>query len=154
MELLLAIALAVIILALAIPFLGNLMSDDSLDQSFQKFEQFVLKAQAKAVTERRTILMIWHEKKDANHEAGVTIQPQVLTAEDADIDPEGFGFGDSEVRLERPWALEEKPFAEWPFWKSGACEPVRVVYEGPPGRWVAEFDPLTARGKIIEMANR
>jgi hypothetical protein len=153
MELLLAIALAVIIMALAIPILGSMFGDDSLQDSFKKFEAFVMKAQTKAIKERRTILLVWHEA-DARHEAGLTIEPEILTAEDADVDPEGFGFGDAEVKLERPFALEKKPFAEWPFWKSGTCEPVRVEYSSEDGRWLAEFDPLTARGTILEMDNR
>ena len=62
-----------------------------------------------------------------------------------------FAFGEAKLILERPFALEKQPPAEWPFWRSGACEPVRVSFEGREGRWVAEFDGLTGRGRVLEM---
>ncbi len=153
MELLLAIALAVIIMALSIPILGSIFSDDALQESFNKFEAFVQKAQTKAVKERRTYLLIWHEP-DAKHEGAITLEPEILTAEEAGTDAESFTFGDAELTLERPFTLEKKPLAEWPFWKSGTCEPVRVAYKSRAGTWLAEFDPLTTRGTIIDMDNR
>lgn len=153
MELMLAIALAVIVMAIAIPTIGNIFAEDALQDTFKKFEAFVQKAQVKAVQERRTYLLIWHPANQ-KHEAGITLEPQILTNADVDVEPENFGFGDAEVTIDRPFALEKKPAAEWPFWRSGTCEPVRVSYKGDAGHWTAEFDPLTARGKILEMDNQ
>lgn len=150
MELLMAIALAVIIMALAIPVLGSIFEEDELQRTFKKFEEFVMKAQMKAVKEGRTYLIVWHDA-DAQHQGGLTLEPQVLTAEEVEMEPESFGFGDAEMVIERPYSLEKKPLAEWPFWKSGTCEPVRVSYQSKAGSWLAEFDPLTTRGTIVEM---
>lgn len=143
MEMMLAVALAVVVMALAIPTIGSMFGEDPLQKSFKQIEEFVQKAQAKAVKERRTYLIVWHE-------GAMTLEPQVLTAEDADVEPESFSFGDAEVTLERPFALEKKPLAEWPFWASGTCEPVRVAFKSDVGSWLAEFDPLTTRGTIVE----
>jgi hypothetical protein len=146
LELLLAIALAVIIMALAIPTLGSIFGGRELEENYEKFDAFVRQAQTKAVKERRTIMIVWQEE-------GLTIEPQVASADDAGADVPQFAFGDAKLLLNRPFALEKKPLAEWPFWRSGTCEPVRVSYEGKEGRWIAEFDPLTARGTIVEMQN-
>lgn len=143
MEVMLAIGLAVVILALAIPVLGNVIGGDPIKDSYQKFSDFVRKAQVKAVTEKRTIVLVWNKE-------GITMEPEVPRADDADDGPQ-FAFGDAKVSLDRPFALEKKPYAEWPFWRSGTCEPVRVIYESEVGKWVAEFDPLTAQGTVIEM---
>ena len=147
LELLLAIALAVLVMALSIPLLGSMFSGDDVEDSFHKFETFAQQAKAKAVKEHRTFLIVWHD------EGGLTIEPEILSAEEAEGGAPSFSFGDAELTLERPAALEKKPLAEWPFWRSGACEPVRVIYKGKEGSWIAEFDALTARGTIIEMAN-
>lgn len=147
MEMMLAVALAVIVMALAIPTIGSMFGEDPLQKTFNQIEAFAQKAQAKAVKERRTYLIVWHEGM-------MTLEPQVLTADDENTEPESFSFGDAEVKLERPFALEKKPLAEWPFWKSGTCEPVRVAFKSSEGSWLAEFDPLTTRGSIVEMENR
>jgi len=141
----LAIGLAVIILALAIPVLGSVFGSDPVKESYQKFSDLVRQAQVKAVTEKRTILLVWNKE-------GITMEPEIPRAEDEGAEGAQFAFGDAKVALDRPFALEKKPYAEWPFWRSGTCEPVRVIYENEGvGRWVAEFDPLTAQGTVIEM---
>lgn len=152
-EIMLAIALAVIIMSLAIPVLGSMLSENELEATYKRFDEFVQKARSKAVKERRTYLLIWHEA-DAKREGGITLEPEILTSEEAEAEPEGFAFGEAEVLLQRPFALEDKPATEWPFWKSGTCEPVRVAYKGKAGSWLAEFDPMTTRGTILEMKER
>jgi len=149
-EIMLAVALAVIILSLAIPVLGRMMGEKELERTYKKFDEFVQKARTKAVKERRTYLLIWHPR-DERHEGGITLEPEILTSEEAEAEPEGFAFGDAEVLLQRTYALEEKPATEWPFWKSGTCEPVRVAYTSKAGNWVAEFDPMTTRPRLLEM---
>jgi type II secretory pathway pseudopilin PulG len=146
LELLLALALAVIVLGLAIPTLSNVFGGQPLEEQYGKFEAFVRQAQTRAVKEKRTILILWQKE-------GLTIEPEVLSAEDADVEPPQFAYGDANLILERPFALEKKPPTEWPFWRSGTCEPVRVTYEGEDGRWIAEFDGLTGRGTVVEMEN-
>lgn len=144
LEVLLALALAVIVLGLAIPTLGNVLGGRALETQYGKFESFVRQAQTKAVKEKRTILIIWQKE-------GLTMEPEVPTSEDAEAEIPKFGFGEANLILERPFALQQKPPAVWPFWRSGSCEPVRVTFEGREGRWVAEFDGLTGRGRVISM---
>jgi prepilin-type N-terminal cleavage/methylation domain-containing protein len=154
MEMMLAIALAVIVMTIAIPTIGSIFEKDDLQATYEKFGEFVQKAQNKAVSGHRTMLIVWHERDPKRHmEAGLTLEPEILTSDEADAEPETFGFDGAEVRLERPYALEDKPLPVWPFWRSGTCEPVRVSFKGKAGHWIAEFDPLTTRGTIVEMSN-
>ncbi|MEQ1862736.1 MAG: hypothetical protein ABMA13_22680 [Chthoniobacteraceae bacterium] len=147
MELLLAIALAVVVMTLSIPILGSIFGGRELEETFTKFEDFARQAQAKAMKEHRTFLVVWNE------EGGLTIEPEIFSADDSEAELPNLPYGGAELKLERPFSLEDKPVAEWPFWRSGACEPVRVSYKGREGRWIAEFDALSARGTIIEMEN-
>lgn len=147
LELLLAIALAVIILSLAIPTLGSAFANNALEDQYRKFEDFARKAQVKAMKEQRTIVLIWDKK-------GISMQPDVPNSEDSEDSCPRFEFGDAKLVVERPFALEKKPNGEWPFWRSGACEAVRIAYEGNEGYWVAEFDPMTARGTLIDMREK
>lgn len=149
-EIMLAVAIAVIILSLAIPVFGRMMGENELERTYKMFDEFVQKARTKAVKERRTYLLIWHQR-DERHDGGITLEPEILTSEEAESEPEGFSFGEAEVLLKRLHALEEKPATEWPFWKSGTCEPVQVAYTSKAGNWVAEYDPMTTRAKLLEM---
>jgi hypothetical protein len=66
--------------------------------------------------------------------------------------PERYEFpAEAKITLERPAALVKKPVWEWPFWRSGSCEPVIVNYESPAGTWSIEYNGLTSRGRILAM---
>jgi hypothetical protein len=136
---------------LSIPILESVFSGSGLEQNFHKFDEFVLKAQASAIKEGRTYLLVWHD--DVHHDGGggLTLEAESPSAEEADAQPPEFSFGNAKVTITRPFSLVDKPPAVWPFWRSGTCEAVRITYEGADGRWIADYDPLTARGTIVEM---
>ena len=147
------------LLLIAVPSVSGMIREQNLRKTFQKFDDFVRAAQTKAVTNRRTYVMVWDKP-------GIDLVPldptapdsaPVLPAEGAEPAPETgeadyFAFSeDSAWTLQRPAALVKKPIWEWPFWRSGLCEPVIVHYESEAGSWSAEYSGLTGRGRVIAM---
>ena len=144
LEILLAIVIGMLIISLAVPGVVGMLRQQDLHRTFESFDDFVHAARSKSVMERRDYIMVFDE-------AGVTLQPADPKGEDADTELERFAFEEGHVyTLDRPVALMKKPAAQWPFWRSGCCEPVRVLYEGPAGTWVAEYNALTATGAVVE----
>jgi type II secretory pathway pseudopilin PulG len=146
-EIVLAIAIALIVFAVAIPAISGVFGDDPLEKSYRDFEVFVRQAQTRALTEHRDFVLIW--QKD-----GITMEPRVPTAEDGEAEIPMYPAEKAHITLERPAALEKKPTGEWPIWRSGACEPVRITYESDLGFWIAEFDALTARSRLIRLEQK
>jgi type II secretory pathway pseudopilin PulG len=146
LELLLACALVAIVLALVIPSFGSLFTSSDAEVTFERFRDFVRSAQDRAMSERRDFILVWEKE-------GILIEPRVPTADDAEAEVDMFAFGEGATMvLDRPVALEKKPPAAWPIWRSGVCEPVRITYSNKRGgAWTAEFDALTTRPRLIEM---
>ncbi|MEA3212078.1 MAG: hypothetical protein QOE70_5135 [Chthoniobacter sp.] len=145
LEIMLAILIGLLLTSIAVPSITGMLREQKLKQTFEDFDDFVRRAQAKAVKDRRTYLMVWDE-------TGIALDPLDETPEDQSAEVERFEFSeDTEWSLERPASLVKKPVWEWPFWRSGTCEPVIVHYRSPAGSWSVEFNGLTARGKVIDM---
>jgi hypothetical protein len=143
-EIILAITIAVVVLAMAVPALTDAIGGKGLDATFTDFDNFVRKSRQRAVSERRDFLLVWQKE-------GITFEPTVPNAQDDEAAVEMYGFGDASIAIERPYALSPKPPAEWPLWRSGSCEPVRIYYDGPLGRWTAEYDALSGRGNLVDL---
>lgn len=157
LEILLAMLIGMLLIAITVPSITGMMREEKLKKVFLEFDTFVQQAQLKAVKDRKTYVLIWEEHgvhfqtldpmKDDKAPSGDE------TGELADLS--GFSFADKTTWvLERPAALVKNPVWEWPFWRTGLCESVRVRYEGPEGMWVADYNGLTARGKLTEMITR
>ncbi|MEO7318459.1 MAG: prepilin-type N-terminal cleavage/methylation domain-containing protein, partial [Chthoniobacteraceae bacterium] len=116
LEICLVVAIALILLGLAVPSVRGLFAEQRLKKTFEQFDDFVRKAQLRAVSERRAMVMIWDGE-------GITVQPDDPTAEDSAGEGDYFAFNEGTIGLERPAALEKKPAVEWLFWRSGTCEP-------------------------------
>jgi len=148
LELCLAIAIGVLLLGLVVPSVAGLFSEQKRRASFDRLEELVVKAQKLSVEERRGFVLVWEE-------GAVVLQPDQPVAEDAGREWPRIGVTSKEAYLlERPAAMEQKPVQEWPFWRGGTCEPVIVRYEGPEGRWRAEFNALTCRAVFSEEEGR
>lgn len=151
LELMLVVMIGSLIMAVAVPSVAGLMREQKLKQTFEEFDTFVRTAQTKAVQGRRTIVMVW--EKDGINLVGLDAAPEEA-AEPAEGSggAETFAFSEGNTwTLQRPAALVKKPVWEWPFWRSGACEPVIVSFESPAGTWSAEYNGLTGRGKLTDM---
>ena len=146
-EITLAIAIALIVFAVAIPAITAITGEDPLEQSFRDFDKFVRDAQSRAIAENRDFVLIWEK-------GGITMQPRVPTAEDGESEVAMFSSDGAEIILERPAALEAKPSGEWPIWRSGVCEPVRITYQSDLGFWIADYDPLTARSQLVSLEQK
>ena len=143
-EIILAITIAVVVLALAVPALTDAIGGRGLEGTFNDFDGFVRKARQRAMSERRDFILVWEKE-------GITLQPLIPNAQDADAEVDMYAYGDAAIAIERPFALAPKPPAEWPIWRSGTSEPVRIHYEGPLGKWDAEYDALSGRGNIVNL---
>jgi prepilin-type N-terminal cleavage/methylation domain-containing protein len=144
LEVMLAVAIAVMLLVIAVPSMSSLFAEEDLQKSFGEFDHFVQQAQDRAIKAKHTVVLVW--TKDA-------IEAVADVPEGADGgEPASFAFPEGgSITIDRPAALDQKAPMEWAFWRSGACEPVRVYYEGPAGSWIADYAPLTGRGKVFAM---
>lgn len=148
LEVILAIAIGLLLLGLAVPSVAGLLAEQRLKETFERFDDFVRQAQKRSVSERRAFVMNWDQ-------TGISLEPAEPVAEDRGQEWPRLDFGDDEsIALERPAALAEKPPAQWPFWRSGTCEPAVVVFNGPAGGWTVRYDALTVRGTMIEQEVR
>lgn len=145
LELMLVVMIGSLMMMVAVPSVGAFLREQKLKESFEDFDAFTRKAQSRAVNESGTFVMIWDKE-------GISLQPLDPVAADKAGGPERFSFSEgNRWTLQRPAALVKKPVWEWPFWRSGACEPVIVSFESPAGSWTAEYNGLTGRGKIVDM---
>ena len=153
-ELMLAVAIAIIILMMALPSLSGISAERRLRETFEKFDAFARQAQIKAVSEQRSWVMVWQPE-------GIILQPDAPTPEELQAGGADGGepipVGEDEKwTLTRPATLlppQQTP-QEWIFWRSGTCEPVLVTYEGPDGWWTAQYNPLTGRGEVTDQELR
>lgn len=143
-EVMLAITIAVLVMSLFVPAITSIFADDPLEKTFRDFDQFVRDAQNQARNEQRDFLMVWEK-------GGVSLEPRILSAEDENVEFSKYPVVDATLAIKRFAALDEKPSGEWPIWKSGIGEPVRITYESDLGSWTAEYDALTLRAKVIAM---
>jgi len=144
LELCLAVAIGLLIITMMIPSMSGLFSAQKLQATFEEFDAFVRAAQKKSITERRDYVMVFEE-------GGISLEPAEPDEDDASNEMPHLTMAEgADIVIERPVALEKNPPMEWYFWKSGVCEPVVASYKGPLGTWTVEYEPLTARGHVIE----
>ena len=147
-EIVLAVFIMMVLLALAVPSLTGVLADKQLKRSLDGFNNLVRLAQERSVAERRPYLIVWSKKK-------VVARPEGF-AEDEEIKATAeFALDRGEVlKLSLPVALTNKHPAEWIFWPSGTCEPATVEFYGRSGSWAANYAPLTARAQVTNYAPR
>lgn len=147
-ELMIAVAIAVIILGLAVPSVAGLLAERKLKASFEAFDDFARDGQFNAISQQRSWVMIWLN-------GSVVLQPDQPTPEERAAGRDSatltLPMAEGDVfTLERPAALIKDPPGEWTFWRSGVCEPVIVRFAGKHGTWTARYDALSGHGEIIE----
>ena len=144
LEIIIALVIGLMIVMLAVPGIVGLLREQKLKKTFESFDDLARRARERAVTESRGFRIVFGE-------TGATLEPSDPREGDAEEELEHYEIGEKEtLTVERPAALVKKPPAEWPFWRSGCCEPVVVSYSGPDGSWKAEYDALTGRGTTVE----
>jgi hypothetical protein len=147
-ELVLAVAIGLLIVTMMIPSMSGLFSAQKLERTFEEFDAFVRDARQKSIIERRDYVMVFEE-------GGITLEPAEPDEDDAGVEMPHLATEEgADLVIERPVALEKDPPMEWFFWKSGVCEPVIASYKGPLGTWTVQYDPLTARGTMLEQNSK
>lgn len=145
LEVMLAVGIILMMVLLAVPSMEGIFGEDELRKSFDEFDAFAQQAQEEAMSGRHTVKLVW--TKD-----GIVQAPDVnMPAEEEEALPVLAFPEKGAITLQRPAALLAKAPVEWTFWRSGACEPARIIYDGPEGGWIAEYEPLTGRSKLIAM---
>lgn len=174
-EVMLAVAIAVIIMFMAMPSFKGMSAEKKLTESFERFDALARKAQKNAVQQQRSWTLVWEQQGKS---FGITLRPDELVSSETTPDGSGntttdvsqdlannnqsdateslsIGAGES-FTIERPVALvpaEQAPM-QWTFWRSGTCEPAIIRYTGPAGMWVAQYHPLTGHGEIMQQRIR
>ena len=144
LEIIIALVIGLMLVTLAVPGVVGLLREQDLKKTFEDFDGLVHRAQARSVEERRGFRIVFGE-------TGATLEPSDPREGDEEAEIEHYAVGEKEtLTVERTAALLKTPLAEWPFWRSGCCEPALVTYTGPAGSWIAKYDPLTVRGTIVE----
>jgi len=147
-EIVLAVFILIVLLALAVPSLTGVLADRQLKRSLDGFNNLVRQAQERSVAERRPYLIVWSKKK-------VVTRPEVFAANEEVRAMAEFALDRGDVlKLSLPAALTNKHPAEWIFWPSGTCEPANVQFYGRSGSWAANYAPLTARAEVTSYAPR
>jgi type II secretory pathway pseudopilin PulG len=147
-EIVLAVFILMLLIALAVPSLTGVLADKQLKRSLDGFNNLVRRAQERSVAERRPYLIVWSKKK-------VVARPEVFAENEGIKATAEFALDRGEVlKLSLPAALTNKHPAEWIFWPSGTCEPAIVQFKGRSGSWAANYAPLTARAQVTDYAPR
>jgi type II secretion system protein H len=147
-EMIIAVVIMVLVLAIAVPSLSGVLADRRLRRSLDDLNSLVRQAQERSITEHRSYLIVWLNGQ-------LALRPEVLLKGE---DPRPVALmnwqkGDS-FKLAFPAAVEKEPPAEWVFWSSGNCEPATVDYRGRDGGWTAKYSALTARAELINYVSR
>ncbi len=147
-EIVLAVFILMLVLALAVPSLNGVLANKRLKRSLDEFNNLVRQAQERSVTERRPYLIVWSKKN-------VVVRPEAFAKDEEAKATAEFQLDRGEaLTLSLPAALTKKHPAEWIFWPSGICEPATVGFKGPAGSWMADYSPLTARPELTNYAAR
>jgi type II secretory pathway pseudopilin PulG len=147
-EIVLAVFILILLLAMAVPSLTGVLADRQLKRSLDGFNNLVRHAQERSVAERRAYLIVWSKNK-------VVARPEASAEDEEAKATTEFTLGSGELlKLSLPAALTDKHPAEWIFWPSGTCEPAIVQFKGRSGSWAANYAPLTARAQVTDYAPR
>jgi len=139
-----AFTLLEIVVAITIALMILMMAEQALEKSYHQFDELVMRAQTRSVTERRTYALVWGKGE-------IVLVAMDKMDNDAPVEPEHYAVGeDEEYILERPAAMVKDPPGLWTFWRSGACEPALVTYNGPRGSWTVRYDALSARRTMLK----
>ena len=152
LEICLAVLIALLMLAVAVPALSGVLRGNALEASFDAFDQLARQARLRSLEERRPYRLAWEE-------GAVVLRPD--GAADADAAEGGgedeaappletrlaFAQGEA-ISVELPAALLKNPEPVWTFWPSGVCEPAIITRTGTDGRWSATYHPLTGEATV------
>lgn len=146
LEVMMALAIALIVMAVAVPSVTQALSGSPAEKVFADFDALVQEARQRSHDEGRNYVIVWGREKTIlmrPEEPGSRAEAEGLKRWKIDRD--------GELKLHLPAALTSKgttPSAIWTFWADGACEPAEIRYKGASGKWSAAYSPFTARAEV------
>jgi prepilin-type N-terminal cleavage/methylation domain-containing protein len=150
-EMCVAIGIALLLMAVALPSITGQMGRQRLQQAYDRFDALVAEAQRRSVGEGKAYVLVWDDK------GAVRLYPANWTAKERAAGPIAALIptpGGERYALDRNSSLNRSPESSWIFWPSGNCEPVNILFDGPTGTWTAEYNPLSARGTMTRFVVR
>ena len=152
LELCIVMALAVLLLAVAMPSLSGQLARKRLQDSFDRFDALVGEARRHSVAAGKPFVLVWRK-------GGIFVYPSDQSDEDRRKDGAAAaldfsGASDGQCELLRGASLTADPAPEWTIWPTGNCEPVVVRYEGPPGNWEASYNGLSGQATLNKFIAR
>ncbi|MDD5350819.1 MAG: prepilin-type N-terminal cleavage/methylation domain-containing protein [Chthoniobacteraceae bacterium] len=146
LEVILAIMIALVVMAVAIPSVTSALGESKAQKSFAEFDAMVREAHRRSVAEHRNYVIVWgrdntvsmRPEEPGNRAEAEGLQRRKMTA-------------GGEVELRLPAALTANgavPDAIWTFWTNGVCEPAEVRSKGRETKWSAVYNPFTARAEV------
>ena len=150
-EMCVAICIALLLMAVALPSVTGQMGRQRLQQAFDRLDSLVTQAQRRSVQDGKAYLLVWDE------EGAIRLYPADWTAKERRAGPIAALMptaGRERYTLDRESSLSRTPAASWIFWPSGNCEPVNIDFVGPGGTWTAQYNPLSARGTLTRFIVR
>jgi prepilin-type N-terminal cleavage/methylation domain-containing protein len=150
-EMCVAIGIALMLMAVALPSITGQMGRERLQQAFDRLEALAAQAQQLSINEGRAYVMVWADEGTA-----LRLYPAAWNAKERHAGAVAalIPSPNEHYSLDRDASLSHAPDASWIFWPSGNCEPVIVRFEGPNGTWTADFSPLSARGTMSRFVVR
>jgi len=153
LEICLALAIALTVMAMAAPGLISAMEGSAQEKSFERLDAMAREARQRSQAERRNYVIVWgNSQPNRPWERVLVMRPEAAKDE---AEAEGFQrweIGKSEtLEMELPAALLSKgtrPEAIWTFWPNGVCEPAQIRYHGAAGGWRARYHPLTGSAEV------
>ena len=149
LELLLAVAIALMVLGIAIPSMMGVMKSSSSQNSFTDFDNLVQDARDRAVAEQRAYVLIQSTKLGHRENPIMVLRPDVPAnkAEQEGVRKLDLAKGDV-LRVWLPASIGNDSVAIWTFWPNGACEPATIAFEGAAGKWKATYNAFTVRAEV------
>jgi prepilin-type N-terminal cleavage/methylation domain-containing protein len=147
-EMIIAIAIAMVILMLALPSVAGILADRRLRRSLDGFNRMVHQAQEHSYAEHRNYLIAWNG-------SAIEAFPEVFRKDEepAPVARMVVKKGESLV-MKFPAALIKEPPAEWIFWSSGTSEPALIQYTSRDGTWTADYSGLSTRPELKKYVAR
>jgi len=147
LEVSLAIMIALILMAVAIPSLTGVLGDAKGQTVFSTFDALVQEARERSLQEQRNYVLVW------GRDRVVLLRPEEPANRAETEGAQRWKIEKGEVLdLKLPAALTAKgatPDAIWTFWADGVCEPAEVRYKGAAGAWSAVYNPFTAQAEVL-----
>jgi prepilin-type N-terminal cleavage/methylation domain-containing protein len=150
-EMCVAIGIALMLMAVALPSVTGQMGRERLQQAFDRLNALVAQAQQHSVNEGRAYVLVWTDDGTA-----LRLYPAAWNDKErrAGSTAALIPAANEHYWLDRDASLTRLPAPSWIFWPSGNCEPVSVRFDGPNGTWTADFSPLSARGTLSRFVVR